>query len=93
MFKDSVEHDMIARVTQADYHLMRELAASHGLAFAAAFRIEYANEVARAMQIMATSSCEGAPGLFSTEPTLLAAPSRVRAAAWILARRFRSARD
>lgn len=53
MFKDSVEQDMIARVTEADYHLMRELAASHGLAFAAAFRIEHANAVARAMQVVA----------------------------------------
>ena len=55
MFKDSVEQDMIARVTQADYQLMRELAASHGLAFAAAFRIEHANEVARAMWSVATT--------------------------------------
>lgn len=55
MFNSSVEQGTIARLAQAECRLMRELAASHGLAFAAAFRIEHANEVARAMWSVATT--------------------------------------
>lgn len=50
------EQEIVTRCAQADGRLMQELAATHGLEFAAAFRIEYANEVAHAIRAIVGKS-------------------------------------
>lgn len=49
MFENTNRQDIVMHFAKADARLMHELAATHGLAFAAAFRIDYANEVANAI--------------------------------------------
>lgn len=49
MFENAKRQDIVMHFAKADARLMHELAATHGLAFAAAFRIDYANEVANAI--------------------------------------------
>ena len=64
------EHDIVTRCVQADGRLMEELAATHGLEFAAAFRIDYANEIANAIRTIAHTSADDGkyqdPSLFSS---------------------------
>ena len=58
MFEKVCEQEIVARLTPAAKMLMLDLATSHGLAFAAAFRIDHANEVAKALWIIVNKSTD-----------------------------------
>lgn len=58
MFEHANEHEIVARFAQADGRLMQALATSHGLEFAAAFRIDHANEVAKAIFAIVRQSAD-----------------------------------